>query len=255
MTGKPQNGAFQKFVAVPEISAARIPSKTTFSEASVLPLAISTASSGLFQPDYLELPYPTVSQSGSTPSSDKVIVVWGGSSSVGTTALQLCRASGVETITTASKHNHDYCKGLGASHVIDHNSSSAVDDVVAAIKSSGKSFAGVFDTISVPDTVKAGVAILQEAGGLKRLVTTLPGSDKGLPEDIKANAVFATTIFTKHAEVGQAVWGKFVPEALESGALKPLPEPLVIGKGLENVQKGLDKNKEGVSAKKVVVEL
>lgn len=46
----------------------------------------------------------------------------------------------------------------------------------------------------------------------------------------------------------------YINPALEQGKLQCLPEPLVIGKGLDAVQKGLDKNKEGVSAKKVVIE-
>ena len=55
-------------------------------------------------------------------------------------------------------------------------------------------------------------------------------------------------------EVGPAVWGKYVPEALASGQLLPRPEPLVLN-GLEKTQEGLEKNKQGVSAKKVVIKL
>jgi hypothetical protein len=46
-----------------------------------------------------------------------------------------------------------------------------------------------------------------------------------------------------------------VTEALEKGKLLPIPEPLIVGKGLERIQEGLDTNKKGVSAKKVVIEL
>ena len=80
-----------------------------------------------------------------------------------------------------------------------------------------------------------------------------PPEDK--PSDINVQGVFAITIATQHKEVGEAVWQKFVPGAIQSGDLKCLPEPLVVGQGLESVQKGLDKNKAGVSAKKVVIEL
>jgi len=51
------------------------------------------------------------------------------------------------------------------------------------------------------------------------------------------------------------IWRDWVPKALETGLLKCVPEPLVVGKGLEHVQKGFYENKKGVSAKKVVVEL
>lgn len=48
---------------------------------------------------------------------------------------------------------------------------------------------------------------------------------------------------------------EFVTKALENGQLKCLPEPLVVGKGLESLQEALEKSKAGVSARKLVVEL
>jgi len=59
----------------------------------------------------------------------------------------------------------------------------------------------------------------------------------------------------QYKEVGHAVYQDFLPEALASGKFKPAPDADVIGKGLEHIQEGLDKNKAGVSAKKVVVSL
>ncbi len=47
---------------------------------------------------------------------------------------------------------------------------------------------------------------------------------------------------------------EFLPKALESGYIAA-PEPLVVGKGLEYVQRGFDIQRQGVSAKKVVISL
>ena len=249
-TGLPQDAGFQQYTNVPAVLTSLIPDSATFTEAAVLPLAISTASAGLYQPGYLELPYPTASPK----DSGKVILVWGGSSSVGSTAIQLAVASGITVITTASKHNFDYVKKIGAVDVFDYNSSSVVDDIVKAIKSSGKQFAGIYDSISVAESFKSNFEILQKAGGEKKLASVLaPPQDR--PSDIDAKGVFAVTVGTQHKQVGEAVWGKFVPKALADGTLKFLPEPLVIGKGLEHVQEGFEKQKAGVSAKKVVIEL
>ncbi len=68
-----------------------------------------------------------------------------------------------------------------------------------------------------------------------------------------STTVIATTIVK--TEVGPAVWRDYVPKALEEGKLQAKPDPMVVGHGLESVQKGLDTNKAGVSAKKVVVTL
>ncbi|KAF1344795.1 chaperonin 10-like protein [Delphinella strobiligena] len=249
-TGQAQDGGFQEYTNVPAIFTSILPSKASFTEGTVLPLAISTAAAGLYQPGYLELPFPTAKPK----DSGKVILVWGGSSSVGSTAVQLAVASGVTVISTASKHNHDYVKGLGAKEVFDYNSSSITDDIVKAIKNSGKEFAGIYDSISLPESFKHNFEVAQKAGGSKTIATVLPPPEDK-PSDVDAKGVFAITIGTQHKQVGEAVWGKYVPGALADGSLKFLPEPLVIGKGLESVQKGMDKNKAGVSAKKVVVEL
>ena len=55
--------------------------------------------------------------------------------------------------------------------------------------------------------------------------------------------------------IADAIWKDFVPAALESGQLKPVPEELVVGNGLEAIQHGLDVQKRGVSARKVVVSI
>lgn len=241
---------FQHYTRSPTCSIAKIPDNMSFTDATVLPLAIATASAGLYQDDHLGLPHPSTSPK----DTGKVILVWGGSSSVGAVAVQLAKASGLEVFSTASKHNHDFVQDLGASQVFDYNDSSIVEHITKAIKSSGKEFAGVYDSIALDDSQKASAEILMQAGGSKKMTTTLPPS-KDLPEGVQANGVFAVTIYGPHKHVGEDVVGRYVPGALKSKQLRALPQPLVVGKGLEHVQKGLDTNKKGVSAKKVVIEL
>ena len=59
----------------------------------------------------------------------------------------------------------------------------------------------------------------------------------------------------KEPAIGKAVYGEFLPVALKSGQMKAKPDPYVIGTGLESLQEGIDKNKAGVSASKVVIKL
>lgn len=67
--------------------------------------------------------------------------------------------------------------------------------------------------------------------------------------------VFAPTIGLQQKDVGDAVWRKFIPKALASGQFKAKPDALVVGKGLEKIQEGFDKQQAGVSAKKIVISL
>lgn len=248
-TKKNSNGGFQDYPKTNSIYVAKLPDNVTFAQGAVLPLAISTAAAGLFQKDYLALPHPEAG--GKAQRSGEVLLVWGGSSSVGSTAIQLASAAGVEVATTASEHNHDYVKSLGATYVFDHKSASVVEDIVKALQ--GKKFAGVYDAISEEATIQKSAEVASKLDGNKFVSTVLPPPEKGLPEGVTAKGLFALSISGN--DVGQAVWGKFVPQALADGSLKAKPEPLVIGKGLEKVQEGCNKNKAGVSAKKVVIEL
>lgn len=56
-------------------------------------------------------------------------------------------------------------------------------------------------------------------------------------------------------EVGQMLYRDYLPVALESKVFKPTPDPLVTGHGLEAIQAGLDRVREGLSGQKVVVTL
>lgn len=131
--------------------------------------------------------------------------------------------------------------------VISYKSPTAVDDIVKAVKSTSGDFVGIYDAISLPESYKITVPVLEKLGG-GQLPTVLPGPEN-VPSNVKTGNVFAINPVT------HPVWKDFVLPALEKGSLKCLPEPLVVGKGLEKVQEGCDTNKKGVSAKKVVVEL
>lgn len=62
-------------------------------------------------------------------------------------------------------------------------------------------------------------------------------------------------ISIKDSDVSKAVYQDYLPQALKDGSFRPAPKATVVGKGLESLQGGLDKLKEGVSATKLVVSL
>ena len=65
--------------------------------------------------------------------------------------------------------------------------------------------------------------------------------------------VFAPSI--RDTEVSKAVYQDYLPKALEDGSFRPMPKATVVGKGLESLQAGFDRLKQGVSASKLVVSL
>lgn len=68
---------------------------------------------------------------------------------------------------------------------------------------------------------------------------------------LTCSAVGAANIFTN--EVGPYIWRDFLPVALAKGIVVPQPDPEIVGQELRSVQAGLDAQKKGVSAKKVVI--
>jgi hypothetical protein len=56
-------------------------------------------------------------------------------------------------------------------------------------------------------------------------------------------------------DVGDAVWRKCIPEALAAGTFHAKPDPITIKSGLEKVQECMNLLRDGISAKKIVIEI
>jgi NADPH:quinone reductase-like Zn-dependent oxidoreductase len=91
-------GAFQAYPVLLDHMSTPIPDHISYEQAAVLPLGVSTAACGLFQKDLLGLRLPA----GHAPPAGETVLVWGGSTSVGSNAIQLAVAAGYDVITTAS---------------------------------------------------------------------------------------------------------------------------------------------------------
>ncbi|WP_411699277.1 zinc-binding alcohol dehydrogenase family protein [Conyzicola sp.] len=268
-------GAFQLYSVVRERLASPIPDDLSFAQASVLPLALSTAACGLFQKNQLALDHPTADPvpSGST------LLVWGGSTSVGANAIQLAVAAGYEVITTASPRNFDYVTRLGASRVIDYGSPTAVADLIAAFD--GKSLAGAIAVGTGSSEQCAAVVAACEGNRFIAMASTPASFDsvgdgrgralrlarvmlrigsstavlilKTRLRGIRTSSIWGSSL--KNDEVSTLIYEKFLPAALTDGRFVAAPEALVVGHGLESVQLALDTQRGGVSARKVVVTL
>ena len=161
-------------------------------------------------------------------------------------ATQLAVASGASVISITSSQNAEFSKRNGAGDVFDYKDPDFVDKVAKAVGAK-EGFVGILDAISTPETYSNDLAILDKLGGGVLACTHLAPED--VPDNVKAKMIFPVT------EITHPVWENFITPALESGQLKCLPKPLVVGKGLEYLQEALDKNKAGVSATKLVVEV
>ncbi|KAH8801803.1 zinc-binding oxidoreductase CipB [Xylogone sp. PMI_703] len=244
-TKQNRDDAFQHYIILQTNMVSEIPDDLQFEKAAVVPLGCSTAASGLFQDEYLQLQLPTVPPRKAT---GETLLIWGGASSVGSNAIQLAIAAGYEVITTASPHNFDYVKRLGASEVFSYNSPTVRDDLLNALR--GKIVAGALDCIGGIAS-EICIDIIHKSSGNKFVATTKRSSI--VPDGVTIKAIFGTSL--KDNRVGKAIYEDFIPKALRAKIFITAPEPLIAGEGLESIQQAVDLQKKGVSAKKVVVVL
>ena len=256
VTGRPSDGAFALYTVVPAAKAARLPDGIAFTDGVVVPFALEAAACALCVQEpgpcmpsvdtpALGLPYPTLEES--PPPAGKTLVVYGASSSVGAMTTQLAAAAGIRVVAVAGARNHDMVRRCAAVQVFDHSDAAVVENVVAAVKANIAAFVGIFDAISTPDTYARDLAILaQLSGGHLACVHPPP---EGVPANVTAGMIFAVN------DVAAPVFRDFVTPALQSGRLRCLPPPTVVGKGLQHVNEALKMSKAGVSATKLVVEL
>ena len=271
----PAEGAFQAVSLLLEHMASPIPDGLAFEQAAVLPLGLSTAACGLFQPDFLALRPPQADP----PAQGESLVVWGGSTSVGANAIQLAVAAGYEVATTASPRNFDYVLGLGAARAFDYRSRTAVRDIVASL--GGRPLAGVlaigagsiraaidiagasrgrrFVAVATPpaafDKVKAGPGRIF---GLVPAVFGMLTANVALALRARAAGVETKMIWGGSLlgnAVGPMIYADFLPSALAEGRFRAAPPALVVGQGLGALPAALDRLGQGVSAQKVVVTL
>lgn len=97
-----------------------------------------------------------------------------GASDVGAMAVQLATASGMRVIATASKRNFDVVKSFGASVVIDHEHIVG-GELAAALGDSP--LAGIYDTISTPQSFKEIDALLHETMQYSPVCALLPPTE------------------------------------------------------------------------------
>ncbi|CAM0139050.1 hypothetical protein VKS41_003641 [Umbelopsis sp. WA50703] len=242
-------GAFQGYTVVLANMAAKIPSSLDYTNGCVLPLALATAAAGLFLKEYLNLQLPMVPAQKST---GKVVVIWGGSSSVGSNAIQLAVAAGYEAFSTASPRNFDYLKKLGASQVFDYKDENVVQKIIDALK--GKEVAGAL-AIGM-NSLEPCATILSKTSGSKFVADVMaPISTTPIPPELGVTSKFVLSSDLRNNEVGEAIYGAFLENALETGKYIAAPDPEVAGHGLEHIQDAYDIFNKGVSAKKIVVTL
>ncbi|MBL4756248.1 MAG: NAD(P)H-quinone oxidoreductase [Rhizobiales bacterium] len=117
-------GGYAQYCTVDERSAMPIPSNLSMMEAAAIPETFFTVWHNVFQRGGLK--------------SGETFLVHGGTSGIGTTAIQLAKAFGAKVITTAgSAEKCDFCLKLGAERAINYMEEDFPEAVMAATDGHG----------------------------------------------------------------------------------------------------------------------
>lgn len=246
-------GGFQLYTVIRKWLAAPLPDSITFEQASVLPLAIFTASHGLFDTGYLSLDLPTVPARKS--SDERAVIITGGSSAVGSTAIQLAVSAGYKVVSTASPKNFDYVTKLGATYVFDYKSDTVIDDISAAVK--GLHLAGGYSIGDGSIDLLAAVLERHEGPSVNKVIALAGGKPGGsiIDPSIQVKFILLGPDAAGPDSVVSKVYTSYLPDALANRQFVPAPEAMVVGQGLEKIQEAFGTHMQGVSAKKIVVSL
>ncbi|KAI0091059.1 medium-chain dehydrogenase/reductase like protein [Irpex rosettiformis] len=241
-----RQATFQQYsIAIAEVAA----------KGATIPLAINAAAFGLYSGKIStgELRgaglVPVWEEGGRGKYADQPFLVIGGSSSLGQQAIQLAKLSGFNPIiTTASPHNAEFLKSLGATHVIDR--SAPLSTSVKAITPEPIKY--VHDVVSSKETQEAAYEVVAPGGTLILVLASAIDESKA-DKSVTVASTFGTAHDPAQRALGVGLY-KNLTQLLESGDIKP-NKVEVIPNGLAGLPDGLEKLKaHKVSASKLIAQ-
>ncbi|KAF9527423.1 GroES-like protein [Crepidotus variabilis] len=247
---------FQQYAIADAAFTAKIPSNITYSQAATLPIALSTAFSGLFAefPYGAGFPAPYSDEDRKT-GAGKAILIIGGASSVGQFTIQCAKLAGFSTIiTTASLTNASALKSQGATHVIDRSlDAESVISRISSIKPSDP-VEVVFDAIGLKSTEKFGFEVL--AHFKQNIFVTSDAAPSELAAartSVKTSKIIAAPQMPWNSNLLSSLFHDKLYEWLEAGVIKPNRLEVLDG-GLNAVYEGIKRLENNqVSGVKLVV--
>ncbi|KZT22238.1 GroES-like protein [Neolentinus lepideus HHB14362 ss-1] len=231
---------FQQYTIVPAEITAKLPSNISLDEAASIPLGLATAALGLYG---AVVPQgqgglgltPPWEDAGRGKYAGKPILILGGATSVGQFVIQLAKLSGFSPIiATASLKHTSFLKSLGVDHVIDRKI--PLSELTSQLESFTKApLEVVYDTVSFPETQKAGYSALARGGSIVLVLSSQ------IEVDASANKTIAYVFGTVHAPsnraAGVSLYSKLT-SLIEKGELKP-NRVEVLPNGLAGIPDGL----------------
>uniref|UniRef100_A0A665UYP3 Reticulon-4-interacting protein 1 homolog, mitochondrial-like n=1 Tax=Echeneis naucrates TaxID=173247 RepID=A0A665UYP3_ECHNA len=197
-----KQGSLAEYVTLTEYEVSHKPELLSHTEAASIPYVASTAVSALVNAGGL----------CRDTSSDKRVLITGGSGGVGTFSIQLLKAWGAHVTVTCSQNAEGLVRGLGADEVVDYTAGDVAEQLGTMEK-----FDLILDNIG-GDTEQQAMGLLKPWAGAKYITLVTPlllNTDSMGLLDGAVNAGF--TLHTKAIQnlISSGVfyrWGFYVPD-------------------------------------------
>lgn len=265
-------GAFQEKCLVPWQHAIHLGEHgkggLSWNQAACLPVSVQVP---LCAWDMMGIPRIGAGKGPGGPGKKEILLIWGASSSVGSMGVQTARllrddptSSFAAVYATAGSSNKAYVESLGADRVFDHRDSGVVDQIVSAARNDGLSirycFLAVGELRLCQNVLKefirddSQVHSMQGMGAKIASAPPIPGN-AAVIDGIESIFLMPSAVEGERLEQFEYWMGTWLSENLEKGTIRPSPELTVVGKGLESINAGLDRLRQGVSCTKLVSEV
>jgi NADPH:quinone reductase-like Zn-dependent oxidoreductase len=200
----------------------------------------------------LEIPLPFLKEGPTTGLKPSTILVLGGSSALGASAIQLLRLAIPDSkilVTASTKHHKLIIDTLGPDMVFDRCSSSLVTDIKAATPGS-KGVDAILDTVGA-GTTERHIFDAFDPDGPKRYAQVWTG-DAEIEVPTGVNSVLFRSRDFLQLQGGKNILLALQTLLEEKKYKAPLPVQKV-GERIDGLERGLDLMRKGVSGQKLVV--
>lgn len=257
--GDHESGSFAEYVLVLADLVLKVPPGLSLERAATFGCALLTGCIALWGALGI---VATPEEPAAAPAP---VLVYGGSTSCGTVAIQLIKLSGLDPIVTCSLKNFELVKSLGATAVFDYK----VPDVAQTIRTQTKGrLRHAMDCISDQMSTTCCYGALGRPGGRYASLESIPSDWKtrdavkhdfimcleGMGKEAKLAGEYGRAASEEKRELAARMFRIF-QDLLTKGLLEPHPIE-VVGDGFESIIRGLVILKSGsISGKKLVVKI
>lgn len=242
--------AYQRYALIPTEVATKILDEKDF--ATIISLVGNLPTVVGLLGAYLGLKRPYLQNTASLPTAKKILI-YGGTSSIGSLSVQYLSQAGYQVVTTTDTDHQDFVSKLGAQKIVNHTQDP--DTVIKQLVEQGP-YDIIVDIISVDETIYITSGVVKAQGGGIFYATLPPfGPEKYLADGVERKFESYPLFLDeeRNSELKRWAFHTYLPQDVANGKILPLKLKKLPG-GLRAMNETLDILNKGVPCTKLLVD-